>query len=102
MAIGVLPNTHLEAGTTSFGVQLTSTLAICGWSFVTMLALFSIFKAIGILRVTEAEEKKDLDISEHGMQAYGSARTVMASAGLILALVRKCVGPPPPGTRALT
>jgi Amt family ammonium transporter len=73
MAIGILPNTHLEGPepATSFGTQLTGTLAICAWSFVTMLVLFSILKATGILRVSEAEEQKGLDISEHGMQAYG-------------------------------
>lgn len=75
MAIGILPNSHLEAGTTSFGIQLTGTLAICGWSFVTMLILFGVMKAIGMLRVSEAEEQKGLDISEHGMQAYGSPST---------------------------
>ncbi len=70
MAIGILPNAHLESGATSFGIQLTGTLAICGWSFVTMLVLFSILKAAGILRVSVAEEQKGLDISEHGMHAY--------------------------------
>ena len=73
MAIGILPNAHLDSGATSFGVQLTGTLAICGWSFVTMLGLFSALKVTGILRVTEAEEQKGLDISEHGMQAYAGA-----------------------------
>ncbi len=70
MAIGILPNAHLESGATSFGTQLTGTLAICGWSFVTMLVLFSILKAAGILRVSAAEEQRGLDISEHGMHAY--------------------------------
>ena len=73
MAIGILPNSHLESGATSFGIQLTGTLAICGWSFVTMFILFSVLKGIGILRVSEAEEQKGLDVSEHGMHAYGSA-----------------------------
>jgi len=73
MAIGILPNSHLESGATSFGTQLTGTLAICGWSFLTMLFLFLVLKAVGILRVTEAEEQKGLDVSEHGMQAYGGA-----------------------------
>jgi len=73
MAIGILPNAHLESGATTFGIQLTGTLAICAWSFVTMLALFSALKAASILRVSDAEEQKGLDISEHGMQAYGVA-----------------------------
>ena len=68
MAIGIL---HSDAA--SFGVQLKGTLMICGWSFFTMLALFFALKAVGLLRVTEAEEQKGLDVSEHGMQAYGGA-----------------------------
>lgn len=70
LAIGILPNGYLEAGDTSFFTQLKATVVICGWSFVTMFVLFSIMKAIGILRVSEAEEQQGLDISEHGMQAY--------------------------------
>ena len=77
MAIGILPNAHLESEATSFLIQLKGTLAICGWSFVTMFALFAALKAIGVLRVSEAEEQKGLDVSEHGMQAYGG--TVMAT-----------------------
>ncbi len=72
MAIGILPNSHLESGATSFGTQLTGTLAICAWSFVTMFLLFSVLKGMGILRVSEAEEQKGLDVTEHGMHAYGS------------------------------
>ncbi len=73
MAIGILPNSQLESGATTFGTQLTGTFAICAWSFVTMFILFSVLKGIGILRVSEAEEQKGLDVSEHGMHAYGSA-----------------------------
>ena len=76
LAIGILPNAHLASGATSFAIQLKGTLAICGWSFVTMLALFAAMKAAGILRVSKAEEQKGLDISEHGMQAYGGATTM--------------------------
>lgn len=67
LSIGIL---HSDAA--SFGVQFKGTLLICGWSFLTMLALFAVLKAIGILRVSEAEEQKGLDVSEHGMQAYGN------------------------------
>ena len=79
MAIGIVPNGYLEVdpetgeAATSFMTQLIGTLSICGWAFVTMLVLFSVLKAVGILRVSEAEEQKGLDISEHGMQAYGGA-----------------------------
>jgi len=73
MAIGILPNSHLESGATTLGIQLTGTLSICAWSFVTMFILFSVLKALGILRVSAAEEQKGLDVSEHGMQAYGTS-----------------------------
>ena len=81
MVLGILPNTHLAAGTTSFMVQLTGTLAICGWAFATMLVVFGALKAIGILRVTAAEEQAGLDISEHGMRAYADNVATPAFAG---------------------
>lgn len=70
MAIGILPNTHLSDGNTTFMIQLIGTVAICGWSFVTMAVLFGVLKAIGVLRVGADEEQTGLDISEHGMHAY--------------------------------
>ena len=79
MAIGILPNTHLDSGSTSFMVQLIGTASICGWSLVTMAGLFSVLKVAGILRVGAEEETTGLDISEHGMHAYpaeGLARAV--------------------------
>ncbi len=51
--------------------QLIGTAAICAWAFVTMFVLFLILKGIGILRVSPEEETTGLDISEHGMRAYG-------------------------------
>ncbi len=50
--------------------QLTGTALVCLWAFGTMFALFWGLRAIGYLRVTEAEEFEGLDLSEHGMQAY--------------------------------
>jgi len=73
MAIGILPNTHLASGATSFGIQLTGTLAICGWSFCTMFLLFSAMKAMGFLRVSAADEQQGLDLTEHGMKAYAGS-----------------------------
>ena len=70
MAIGILPNAHLESGATTFGIQLIGTGAICAWSFVTMFGLFAALKALGILRVSPEEEQAGLDMSEHGMHAY--------------------------------
>jgi ammonium transporter, Amt family len=65
LAIGIL---HPSAA--SLGVQLKGSLSIVAWSFVTMFILFSILKAVGLLRVSPEEEQKGLDVSEHGMQAY--------------------------------
>ncbi len=70
MAIGILPNTHLAAGDTSFMTQLIGTASICGWAFATMGVLFGALKAAGMLRVTAEEELAGLDVSEHGMHAY--------------------------------
>jgi Amt family ammonium transporter len=72
MALGILPNAHLDGGATSFMVQLIGTAAISAWSFVMMFVLFSVLKAMGILRVSPEHEQAGLDISEHGMHAYPS------------------------------
>jgi len=53
-------------------VQVKSTAIICVWAFVTMFILFSILKAIGMLRVSAEDEIKGLDIVEHGMPAYNN------------------------------
>ncbi len=53
------------------GVQCLSTLIICVWAFSTMIAVFAVLKAFGVLRVSAEEEQAGLDVSEHGMSAYG-------------------------------
>ena len=53
------------------GAQITGSLVIPAYAFITMFALFTVLKAVGILRVSAEEEEQGLDISEHGMQAYG-------------------------------
>ena len=52
-------------------VQCYSTAIICAWAFGTMFALFMGLKALGLLRVSREEEEMGLDLSEHGMRAYG-------------------------------
>ena len=54
----------------SFVTQLVGTAVISAWAFGTMLVLFGILKAAGILRVSAEEETQGLDVSEHGMHAY--------------------------------
>jgi len=50
--------------------QVIGSIAIPLWGFATMLVLFLILKAMGILRVSKEEEMKGLDISEHEEEAY--------------------------------
>jgi Amt family ammonium transporter len=50
--------------------QLTGSIVIPIWAFVTMFILFTILKAVGMLRVSKDEELRGLDIGEHGEEAY--------------------------------
>jgi ammonium transporter, Amt family len=50
--------------------QIAGSIIIPLWSFVTMFILFSILKAIGMLRVSKEEEIRGLDLGEHGEEAY--------------------------------
>lgn len=59
-----------------FMIQLKSTIVICVWAFVTMLIVFFILKTVGLLRVSEQEEIEGLDMTEHGMPAYGKPASV--------------------------
>jgi len=58
-------------GGKNLGVQITGSLVICAWAFATMFVVFSVLKALGQLRVSAEDEQSGLDISEHGMHAYG-------------------------------
>ena len=54
----------------TFGAQLTGTLAICAFAFITAYILaFAIKATIGI-RVSAEEEAEGLDIGVHGAEAY--------------------------------
>ncbi|WP_144998179.1 ammonium transporter [Polystyrenella longa] len=57
-------------GDYDLGVQVLGSVVIPVYAFLSMLVLFLILKAIGMLRVSPEEEEKGLDISEHGMSAY--------------------------------
>lgn len=50
--------------------QIVGSIAIPVWAFVTMFALFTVLKSIGMLRVSKEEELRGLDIGEHGEEAY--------------------------------
>lgn len=75
LATGIFGNLPdgIESQGAFFLVQLKATVIICAWAFATMFLLFGLLKGMGVLRVSENEEQKGLDISEHGMQAYGGA-----------------------------
>jgi Amt family ammonium transporter len=59
------------------GAQIIGSIAIPIWAFVTMLVLFSVLKAAGALRVSAEDEQRGLDLSEHGIPAYGSGAPVV-------------------------
>lgn len=54
----------------AFMPQLIGTVVIATWSFSTMCLLFAVLKAFGLLRVSERDELRGLDISEHRLEAY--------------------------------
>jgi Amt family ammonium transporter len=51
---------------------LIGTLSYSVFAFVFAYVVFSILKAVIGVRVTEEEEERGLDITEHGQEAYGS------------------------------
>jgi Amt family ammonium transporter len=51
-------------------LQAKWSLIIIAWAFGTMMALFTLLKVMGMLRVSVKEEEEGLDIGEHGLQAY--------------------------------
>ncbi len=52
--------------------HLTITLPVLALGILgTLLILFIALKVIGLLRVSPEDETTGLDISEHGMRAYG-------------------------------
>ena len=65
IATGIFSEAH------AIGPQLIGSFVIAAWAFCTMMILFLILKGAGILRVTPEEEKEGLDVTEHGMHAYG-------------------------------
>ncbi|MGL1901265.1 MAG: ammonium transporter [Fibrobacterales bacterium] len=54
----------------SFSVQLIGSVVISAWAFAAMFVLFLVLKKLDIMRVSEEEERKGLDICEHGEEAY--------------------------------
>jgi len=61
-------------GASQFIAQLTGAVAYMIWAIVLSFIVFSLLKITIGLRVTEEEELKGLDISEHGTIAYPGKR----------------------------
>jgi Amt family ammonium transporter len=68
LAIGILSS---EASMGQLGIQAIGVGACFAWAFPVSFILFSVIKATIGLRATEEEEVVGLDVSEHGMAAYG-------------------------------
>jgi ammonium transporter, Amt family len=60
----------LGGGFEQLGHQIVGILAYGIWTLVTCWIAWAIIRAIFGLRVSEEDEMKGLDISEHGMEAY--------------------------------
>ena len=60
-------------GDFSLGVQIYGALLVSAFAFVFALIVFLVLKSMmGGVRVSDEEEERGLDISEHGQEAYGS------------------------------
>ncbi|WP_234990603.1 ammonium transporter [Paucidesulfovibrio gracilis] len=57
-------------GLAQLGVQVVGVAVFFVWAFGTGLITFTVLKKLMGLRVSEEEERKGLDISEHGSEAY--------------------------------
>ena len=77
LAVGIFANGNngVEGLVVGEGKQILSQLISMGvvlaWGLVTGVALFMLLKVTMGVRATEAEELEGLDISEHGLPAYG-------------------------------
>lgn len=68
LAVGIF------AAEKSFMTQLTGTLSISAFAFITSFALFSLIKLIMGVRVDAQEEHEGLDVAEHGAPAYNDSQ----------------------------
>ena len=59
-------------GNFSMATQIQGAFLVSAFAFVFAFIVFSILKAIMGVRVTEEEEERGLDITEHGQEAYTS------------------------------
>jgi Amt family ammonium transporter len=59
-------------GDFSMATQIKGALLVSAFAFIFAYVVFSVLKALMGVRVSEEEEERGLDISEHGQEAYGS------------------------------
>jgi Amt family ammonium transporter len=59
-------------GNFSMATQIKGALLVSAFAFIFAYIVFSVLKALMGVRVSEEEEERGLDISEHGQEAYGS------------------------------
>ena len=59
----------------SVATQLKGTLIISAWAFAFSYVVFSAIKALMGVRVSEEDEERGLDLSEHGQEAYANFQT---------------------------
>ena len=60
-------------GDFSMATQIKGALLVSGFAFIFAYIVFTVIKLfMGGVRVSEEEEERGLDISEHGQEAYGS------------------------------
>jgi len=64
LAVGIFSPDH------SFVTQLIGVAAYGAFALTSAFAIFSAIKATMGLRVSEADERRGLDLSEHNMEAY--------------------------------
>ena len=75
LCVGVL-FFYLVGYSLMYGDDVTGigSVAIAAWAFITMLAVFSVLRGLGMARVSKAEELAGLDLIEHG-ETEGAAET---------------------------
>ncbi len=66
-------------------IQFLGFISVAAWTFITMVVVFSVIKAIFGLRVSEEEEIEGLDVMEHGLtSAYAGFSIVdMTEASMV-------------------
>ena len=72
LAVGIFGDSGDPENPFTIGTQLLGTISYSLFAFVFAYVVFFIIKQIMGVRVSEEEEERGLDISEHGQEAYGS------------------------------